>query len=174
MTLGNHLKKNQVVKVERDDEIWELRKQGYSLRDIARNVGLGHVQVWRRLKAREEQILSPNIEAYRELQNERIEAAVKALWSKIEAGDVPSVLALVRLMERQAKLYGLDAPPKPVTLSVEGNHAWNQIMDAVLVERPALEGGNNNGSTYEGQVMPRQAEAPNQGSGAVEDFDSRE
>jgi hypothetical protein len=49
---------------------------------------------------------------HRTIMLERIEHAIKAIFGEVIKGDVPAIHALVRLMEREAKLSGADAPAK--------------------------------------------------------------
>src|SRR5262245_61419517 len=66
--------------------------------------------------------------AYRELTLARLEALFAALWPQAQAGHVPSVNAAVSILDRQAKVLGLDAPARQETkLTVE------RMTDAELI-----------------------------------------
>lgn len=43
---------------------------------------------------------------------QRLAAAEKAIWPAVEKGDVTAIDRLLRIMERRAKLLGLDAPKR--------------------------------------------------------------
>jgi hypothetical protein len=49
-------------------------------------------------------------ERVRELELERWDRLILGLWPKARAGDEKAVRAVVAVMERRAKLLGLDAP----------------------------------------------------------------
>lgn len=49
---------------------------------------------------------------YRMLQLERTEMAIKAIFPRVVLGELEAIHATIRVMERQAKLMGLDAPAK--------------------------------------------------------------
>jgi hypothetical protein len=51
-------------------------------------------------------------ERLRDLELERLDSLTEALMPTAQDGDVPAVLALVWVMERRAKLMGLDASTK--------------------------------------------------------------
>lgn len=48
---------------------------------------------------------------YVALELERLDALTEALWPKAMSGQTPAVAAILRVMERRAKLLGLDAAP---------------------------------------------------------------
>ncbi len=56
----------------------------------------------------------------RKLENERLDALLLAVWPAAKRGDVASVNAALRIMDRRAKLNGLD---RPTVLHVEGSGA---------------------------------------------------
>lgn len=49
---------------------------------------------------------------HRTVMLERIEIAVKAIFDKVIKGEIDAIHTLVRLMEREARLVGADAPAK--------------------------------------------------------------
>lgn len=53
-----------------------------------------------------------SVAEYRQVQIERLQAAYAAIWPNVIRGNIGAVNALVKLMEREAKLIGLDAPTK--------------------------------------------------------------
>jgi hypothetical protein len=57
-------------------------------------------------------ILVDDIKALRQLGQDRLDIALQAIWSAVLEGDIPAINTLIRLEERRAKLYGLDAPTK--------------------------------------------------------------
>jgi len=47
-----------------------------------------------------------------ELENKRIDRALNAIWPKVVNGDFKAIGVMDRLMQRRAKLLGLDKPEK--------------------------------------------------------------
>jgi hypothetical protein len=43
---------------------------------------------------------------------DRLDIAQAAIWTNVIAGEVASVIALIKIMERRARLLGLDMPTK--------------------------------------------------------------
>lgn len=91
-------------------EMYELRKTGMSLRQIAKQMHCSHEKVRIYLRDAGRAILLPGVEEYRKLEDERLDAMLKALMPKIERGDTRSIEVGIKLLERRAKLHGLDKP----------------------------------------------------------------
>jgi hypothetical protein len=56
--------------------------------------------------------LNVPLEAHRQLELDRLDAMQNALWDKVLAGDTKAIDTSLRLMDRRAKLLGLDAPQR--------------------------------------------------------------
>lgn len=124
----------QALQMEEDIErAWELRKQGKTYREIGAILGISHVTALVYVKKKKdhyEKLTIHHREEYRETQLDDIERAIGLLWRQIgvlnnvnqRAGDAvtdnvqlararaDSLRTLNQLLERQAKLLGLDAP----------------------------------------------------------------
>ena len=61
-----------------------------------------------------------------------------ALWPAAMRGDVTAVTGLLRIMERRAKLLGLDAPVKSAA-QVEGTFTGGVMVVPGIMERDAWE-----------------------------------
>ena len=106
------------IRVEdRRDRVMAMAVAGKSARGIAKVLGLSHVTISRDIKFRLKHAASSNpaTERYRELHRQRIEILLEAWWSKAtDATDRRNLEVLDRmtkLLERQAKLLGLDKDP---------------------------------------------------------------
>lgn len=96
-------------------ECMRLRRDGKSYRKIAAALGIDPHTAWDHVQAELRDIRErtrEDTDAVRDIEIQRIDEAMDALGSGIRAGDVPSVMAMVKLQERRAKLLGLDAPTK--------------------------------------------------------------
>ena len=94
---------------------FELYKAGATLTATGRALGVSHTTARNYVTSVLDRLAADSkalAERYRNLQMARLQDMVFALWPKVRAGDVPAVLALLRIMEREAKLLGLDAPTK--------------------------------------------------------------
>lgn len=109
---------NTVEKLSKADltqKVLDLRRKGYTHREIAVELRITRRQVSKVLDdayaavARE---CKESAEQQVRLQMDRLEWMLKSLNERIEGGHVGSVEAALRILERQAKLLGLDAPTK--------------------------------------------------------------
>jgi hypothetical protein len=51
-----------------------------------------------------------DVDAIRQVEGERLDLMQSAVWGKALQGDLPAIQTLIRIMERRAKLLGLDQP----------------------------------------------------------------
>ena len=97
------------------ERVVDLRKQGYSYRDISKMVGIApktaydHVQA-ELLEMREKTDMDR--ESVRTLELERCDFMLRSLHRRIRTGDPMAIGAAIRVLERRAKYLGLDAPEK--------------------------------------------------------------
>ena len=54
----------------------------------------------------------------RELESMRLDRLLNAVWPQAEAGDIKAIETVLKLMERRAKLRGLDQPERSMTVTV--------------------------------------------------------
>jgi len=71
-------------------------------------------------------------EHLRELENQRLDEMHAALWPQALAGVMPAVDRILRLMERRAKLNGLDAPQKIAPTDPSGENPYLSASDTEL------------------------------------------
>lgn len=127
--------------VERDAEILSLWAQGYSYRDIAKNLGgaLSHVGVFQVVKRYKEKATVSHIHERREREAEYLEHLRSQLQPRIDRGEVEAIAEGRRVSESMRKLYGLDAPvTQQVEISNGEPRAWDNILEAVLVPQESL------------------------------------
>ena len=112
---GGELKtgESQLTAVERQAKALELRKQGKGFVEIAKTLGYGgpsgaHKAVMTALK----KTLQEPADELRTMELERLDALHAALWPQAIAGKWLAVDRVLSVMERRAKLLGLDAPTK--------------------------------------------------------------
>lgn len=98
--------------IDREQEVVKLRRGGLTWDLIGERVGLsisGAHKAYERALAR---AVAEDVEAIRQLETERLDLAQSAIWGKVLQGDNPSIQSLIRIMERRAKLLGLDQPTR--------------------------------------------------------------
>lgn len=96
---------------EREVQALELRKTGMTYRGIAKEMRVSldtaHKAVRRALN-RIRAHANEDAAEVREIELERLDAMLKGLWQKCEAGDTQAIDRALRISERRAKLLGLD------------------------------------------------------------------
>ena len=94
---------------------FELYKAGATYSAIAIELGVSRTSVRNYVHrvldrlANESKALA---ERYRNLHLARLQDATFAIWPAVKRGDSNAILSLLRIMEREARLLGLDAPQK--------------------------------------------------------------
>lgn len=107
------MRRGKAEATQRQANAVRLRKEGHSYRDIADllncSVSTAFTDVQKALEEIRKQT-KEDIETIRSLELERLDMMLSAVNPAAMAGDVKAVLATLKIMERRAKLLGLDAP----------------------------------------------------------------
>jgi hypothetical protein len=93
----------------------DLRIAGASYRQIGQQLGVSHVTAYHDVDAALEELAAlqrGKAEKLREIELDRCEKMTLGLWPKVRQGDEKAVRALVSVMDRRAKLLGLDQPSR--------------------------------------------------------------
>ncbi len=105
----------QIKIAERRSLALDHRKAGLSYRAIGKKLNISYVQARRDIEA-ELAILAKQrtdkTEALRQLELERLDMLTNGLEPMAKVGNPGAVNSFLRVMERRAKLLGLDAPVK--------------------------------------------------------------
>lgn len=99
--------------LERQQRALELRRQGLRYEQIAERLGVDTSTAWRLVMKAYQRTIKHNdelAEFNRKLDLERLDAALSALWPQVVAGKPQAVDRLLGILERRARLLGLDAP----------------------------------------------------------------
>lgn len=97
----------------RDARVFELRIQGNTFVQIAGEVGFsgpsGAWQAYQRIKS---EVIFESIEEVRQLELMRLDEMQMSVWDRAINGDLPAANCVLKIMDRRAKLLGLDKPEK--------------------------------------------------------------
>lgn len=97
--------------LDRERQVVSLRRRGLTWQDIADKTGYsspsGASEAYYRASYR---VVSEEVEAIRELENDRLDLLFSAVWEQALAGDYKATDTCLKIMCRRAKLLGLDAP----------------------------------------------------------------
>ena len=98
----------------------EMRREGRTYGEIAQVIGCSKTMAFKHISAALKAIVQPGVEALRELENERYDVALRAIWPKVASGDLDSLHAFIRLSQRRCALLGLDMPVKVANTDSQG------------------------------------------------------
>ena len=99
--------------LKRDARVYELRIQGLTFEAIASEVGFGGPSgAWQAYQRIRSEIIIESLEDSRQLELMRLDELQVALWDRAVDGELPAAHAVLKIMDRRAKLLGLDRPEK--------------------------------------------------------------
>lgn len=97
----------------RDARVYELRIQGNTFEQIASEVGFsgpsGAWQAYQRIKG---EWIFESVDEARQLELMRLDELQVAVWDRAINGELPATHCVLKIMDRRAKLLGLDKPEK--------------------------------------------------------------
>lgn len=97
----------------RDARVYELRIRGNTFDQIATEVGFsgpsGAWQAYQRVKASH---IFESVEEARQLELMRLDDMQFAIWNRAIKGELSALSCVLKIMDRRAKLLGLDKPEK--------------------------------------------------------------
>ena len=127
----------RVAATKRQAAAMELRGKGYTFEKIAEELGYrGPSGAFRAVSAGLQKTLREPAASLRVLESERLDRLLEGVWKKAAAGNVQGVRAVLAILERRAKLWGLDAPTRYELSQVLASEDW---VKAVAAIRAALE-----------------------------------
>lgn len=104
----------RIAQAERRAQYLNLRKAGYTYERIGAQYGVTRQAVYdvvtRVLKSQQAEAVAD----LRTLENERLDDMLRAIYAQAVKGDTGAIDRILRIMERRAKLWGLDAPVQSV------------------------------------------------------------
>jgi predicted transcriptional regulator len=95
-----------------DREALRLRSQGLSYREIADELGVDTSTAYRRTQRALSAVPVEDVESYRLLELDRLDALQRAIWDKAIDGNLNALDRVLAIMSRRSKLLGLDAPQR--------------------------------------------------------------
>ena len=137
--------------VDREVKVLELRRAGLTWQRISEETGYADASgAYLAYKRAIKRTMQQPADELREQELDRIDRLQLALWPKAMKGDNASVNTIVRLMERRARLLGLDTPIKIQQDVV--NWDGNESIDRAVRELAALLTANDAISVSESAV----------------------
>jgi hypothetical protein len=122
--------------IEREAKVLQLRRGGLTFDLIAKELGFANPSGAHKAYANAcKRIIRSDVEELRGTELDRLDIAQGALWNKVMRGEVPAVMAVLKIMERRARLLGLDMPAKA---QVEITHYDGNTIDSEVERLVAL------------------------------------
>lgn len=124
-----------LVALQRQQQAVELRRAGRSYREIACQVGIGVASAHRLVGAaiaEARTTVQEDVVELRALELSRLDGLLGTLWPKARQGDLQAVDRVLRIMERRAKLLGLDAPVKVARTNPAGDEDERDVASYVV------------------------------------------
>ncbi len=107
------MEQKELDALERQRQALELRKAGVPYAKIAEALGYAHASgAHKAVASALKKTLQEPADDLRKLELERLDAMLFAIWPSVTKGIQPAIDRALRIMERRAKLLGLDAPVK--------------------------------------------------------------
>lgn len=134
--------KARITAAERRDQAITLALSGATYAQIAAQIGVSRSRAHQYIEealAASAQESAGKASLYREKQLARTERMLMGIWQRTIKGDLHAIDRAIKLLERQAKLTGLDQPTKIAPTNPEGTAAYNadNLSDAERAARIA-------------------------------------
>lgn len=134
--------------LDREMQVLELRRAGWTWHRIAEQVGYAdHSGAYVAYKRAIKRVMEQPVEELRTQELDRLDRLQVAAWTAAVKGDTKAILTILRIMERRAKLVGLD---KPIKIEQEVT-TWdgNESIDRAVRELALLLTTHNGDSGSE-------------------------
>jgi predicted DNA-binding protein (UPF0251 family) len=118
-----------------DTEALRLRSLGWTFQRIADHVGVTKATAYNRVQRALAAIPAEAVDEFRRLEMERLDIILNVAMDKALSGDKGALFAVDRvisIMDRRAKLMGLDAPTKHEVLTLDTVTAEIRRLEAQL------------------------------------------
>lgn len=115
LTRQNARGRASVVEVVlKEEQAFMLKRSGMTFIQIAKELGVSKASATRLFYTALDQRSVPveEVEEYRRVEVERLEALRSAIWKEAAAGDDDKILTALRIHDRIARILGLNAPER--------------------------------------------------------------
>lgn len=113
MAATNRTNAAKARRLDRQNKALELRRMGLGYTAIAQQIGIGKSQAHRLVVAGLADAAAKVSASADELRTEdvdRLDALLGSIWSRARKGEVAAVDRVLKILERRAKLLGIEAP----------------------------------------------------------------
>lgn len=149
-----------IAQREKEQRALELRKAGLTYDEIAKSLEMSKNGVWKAVNRVLEDVADEakkEATGLRALEALRLDDLQKSLWARARKGDLAAMDRIIRVLERRAKLLGLDAPVKAALTDPEGAPVPLDARDSLferLTRLAAGEAAAGGAGTDQGKSQP--------------------
>ena len=134
----------KLTRAERQRAALKMRSKGAGYDDIAERLGYADRSgAWRSVQAAMGRLRTEAAQELRLLECERLDRLLEAVWKRAESGQPGAIRAALAVMERRARLLGLDKPSKLEIGRLLESEDWIRargvLLDALQDHPEALE-----------------------------------
>lgn len=134
----------EAERLSQEDRALDLKRLGVSDRAIATELGVTHATVQNRIKAALSRSVDLKADEYRTLVTQRLENLWGNLQAGIQQGDTRAITSGLGVLDRLAKIHGLDAPIQhEVVMESEADREIKTLLAQIATQssltRTALE-----------------------------------
>ena len=146
--------------VDKEVKVLELRRAGLTWQRIAEETGYAdHTGAYAAYKRAIKRTMQQPADELREAELDRVDRLQLALWPKAIKGDNASINTIIRLMERRARLLGLDTPIKiqqDITTWTGDDSIDRAVRDlaALLTANDENSSGASDVGEHQGEIEP--------------------
>jgi hypothetical protein len=136
MAASNATSARKTRSLELQRKALELRRMGKGYREIGAALGIGRSQAHRLVEAGLEDVkeqIDAEASELKAVELSRLDGMLSGLWADARSGNFAAVDRVLRIMERRAKLLGLDAPVKVAQTTKDGEDREDQTQYVVPV-----------------------------------------
>jgi hypothetical protein len=119
--------------IEKERRALGLRRAGITYDEIARQVGYANASGARKAVMRGlKRTLQDDADATRQLEADRLDRLQAGVWNAAAGGDVQALDRVLKIMDRRAKLLGLDVPAKHELTGPGGGGLVIEVLPELL------------------------------------------
>lgn len=155
--------------VEKETTIIELRQEGYVWREIAVMVDMSIAGVAKAYKRALTRHPHATIDEHRELELDRLDTLQRTFWKSAVEGNPRSADFVLRVIDKRAKLLGLDAPLKvqAEVVTYDGSDLDREVERVARIIEASTIGGVATITELTDQGEPLGVEEPTGAEGTI-------
>jgi hypothetical protein len=129
---------------QRERDAIRYRLAGATYADIAEKLGVSEVgayKIVKRVLEREAKETAERGQEIRSVEVKRLDALLVMSWKRAAQGDLGAVDRILRIMERRARLLGLDSPERIEHSGALTIELLDSVLDQARAAKCQLDGG---------------------------------